>query len=266
MYTKVFIIFFTLNRIHAWSGIVIDAGGPGSTQLYVPDNRSTNTPNVDFGLSHFYAQAAVVLNARAYFTGGTNHSQTNAVTIFNPSTNRSTAGVPMNIARYVHAATVVNDTILVCGGHNGSTSLSSCEQYTPSTHKWNMITPLPAPTANFVMITLHNRAYTFGGSGACSSPSAVYMFDGRWIRRSSFLGVPYEDHAGIALDTDRALICGGQASNGRSCGAVSDCFIYSALSDEWTRAKPMTTVRTGHTMVMFKGENCVRRLHKCYKK
>jgi hypothetical protein len=195
-----------------------------------------------------------MLNGKAYFIGG---ASTNAVTIFDPSTNKSTPGTPMNVARYFHAATVVGDMILVCGGWNGSTVFSSCEQYTPSTQKWNMFPSLPASTAYFVMATLNNRAYTFGGSGDCSSssPPPVYMFDGQsWVPRSSIVGLPSSDHAGIAIDTDRALICGGSGSSGGSCLVVSDCFIYSASSDSWTKAASMAQIRADHSMVMFEGE------------
>jgi hypothetical protein len=38
------------------------------------------------------------------------------VTKFNPDTNTSSAAASMNTARYVHAATVVGNQIIVCGG------------------------------------------------------------------------------------------------------------------------------------------------------
>jgi hypothetical protein len=183
----------------------------GGTQLYVPGHPPVNTPNVDFGLSHLPYQTAVMLNGNAYFIGGGYPSPTNAVTIFDPTTNKSTSGTPMNVARYYHAATVVGDTIIVCGGYsNSSAHLSSCEQYTPSTQQWNMIPRLSAQIALFVMATLNNRAYTFGNYlvSCSSSPPPVFMFDGQsWVSRSSIVGLPSYGHAGIAIDTDRALIC-----------------------------------------------------------
>ena len=256
MISTILFIFFTTNGIAAWSGIVIDGGHDGTpTQLYIPGNPPINTPNVDFGLSHLDGQAAVMLNGKAYFIGG---AYTNAVTIFDPTTNKSTSGTPMNVARELHAATVVGDTILVCGGKDDDDNyLSSCEQYTPSTQKWNMIASLSAQTAYFVMATLNNRAYTFGnGVASCSSsPPPVYMFDGQsWVSRSSIVGLPYSSHAGVAIDTDRALICGGYAYKNGSCPCVSDCFIYSASSDSWTKAASMAQIRYAHSMVMFEGE------------
>jgi N-acetylneuraminic acid mutarotase len=264
MLSTILLLLFSTNGIAAWSGILMD-GSEGNTQLYVPGNPPINTPNVNFGLSHRLGQAAVMLNGRAYFTGGAsfiggqfaNGAITNAVTIFNPSTNTSTIGAPLNVARWGHAATVVGDTIIVCGGSDGSTALLSCEQYNPSIQKWNMITSLPTPPVFFVMTTLNNRAYTFGGSGACSSAPPVYMFDGQnWESRSSIAGSPYWAHAGVALDTNRVLICGGQTYKGGNCQfyGVSDCFIYSASSNLWTQAASMAQIRCGHSMVMFEGK------------
>jgi hypothetical protein len=242
--------------LKAWSGIVMDGSGRGNTQLYVPGNPPINTPNVNFGFSHLQGQAAVMLSEYEYFIGGVvNSTATNAMTIFNPSTNTSTTGAPLNIARWGHAATVVGNTIIVCGGRNSSTDLSSCEQYNPTTQKWNMIMSLPTPSQYFVMATLNNRAYTFSGSGKCSDPPAVYMFDGQnWESRTSVTGLPYRYHAGVALDADRALICGGLAYNGSSCQYVTDCFIYSASSDSWTQTASMAQKRCWHSMVMFEGE------------
>jgi hypothetical protein len=258
MIAIILLIVFQIYSCDAWSGIVMD-GDYGKTQLYVPGNPPINTPNVNFGLSHRVWQAAVMLYGKAYFIGG-GIPTTNAVTIFNPSTNISAMGAPLNVARGSHAATVVGDTIIVCGGENSSTTLSSCEQYNPSTQNWTMITSLPIPFRFFVMVTLNNSVYTFGGSGdyicTSGSPPPVYMLDGQnWESRTSIAGLPNYNHAGVAIDADRALICGGNAYKGEySCPTVSDCFIYSATNDSWTQAASMAQKRCWHSMVMFEGE------------
>jgi N-acetylneuraminic acid mutarotase len=261
---QIFVFLLSTNSVvESWSGILMDGdAGNGNTQLYVPGNPPINTPNVDFGLLHHNGQAAVMLNEKAYFTGGNAIFRpiTNAMTIFDPSTNTSTSGAPLNVARRDHAATVVDDTIIICGGLNETNDvLTSCEQYNPSTQKWNMMTSLPTPSSSFVMATLNNRAYTFGGnafdSDCSSSTSAVYIFDGEnWATRSSIIGVPVNSHAGVALDSDRVLICGGWANKEGLCQYVSDCFIYWASRDSWTTAAPMAQIRCWHSMVMFEGE------------
>ncbi len=163
--------------------------------------------------------------------------------------------MPMNSARYLHAATVVNDTILVCGGWNESAIIAECEQFNDATQTWNVIAPLPAPIYSFSMLTLHNRVYSFGRNCLDDLPRAVCMFDGQnWINKTALADGSVCDHAGVALDTDRALICGGLAFINGSSHYVPDCQIYSASSDSWTKVAPMAQIRGGHEMVLYGGE------------
>ena len=103
----------------SWNGIVSDndAAG-GNTQLILPNDVTPTVGNVDFGLSHYQRAAAVRHpDGNAYFMGGyTGSAYTNAVTKFNPDTNTSSAAASMNTPRCSHAATVVGNQIIVCGG------------------------------------------------------------------------------------------------------------------------------------------------------
>ena len=101
----------------AWHGIAID-NSAGNTQLILPNDVPHTVGNVNFGLPHYqYAVAVRHPDGNAYFTGGyTGSAYTNAVTILNPDTNTSSAAASMNTPRYSHGATVVGNTIIVCGG------------------------------------------------------------------------------------------------------------------------------------------------------
>ena len=113
----VIILQFELCR--AWNGIVIDGATYGNnTQLILPNGVPHTVGNVNFGLPH-YSRAVAVRHpdGNAYFTGGvTGSTFINAVMKFNPDTNTSSAAASMNTPRRYHAATVVNNTIIVCGG------------------------------------------------------------------------------------------------------------------------------------------------------
>ena len=102
----------------AWNGIVVDnyASG-GNTQLILPNDVPHTVGNVNFGLPHYYGAVAVLHpDGNAYFTGGYTGVGITAVKKLNPDTNTSSAAASMNTPRYGHAATVVNNTIIVCGG------------------------------------------------------------------------------------------------------------------------------------------------------
>ncbi len=116
----VIILQFVLCR--AWNGIVIDNGDySDGTQLILPNSVPHTVGNVTFGLPHCEGAAAVRHpDGNAYFIGGANRFGDQdyfaAVTKFNPATNTSSAAASMNIRRSKHAATVVGNTIIVCGG------------------------------------------------------------------------------------------------------------------------------------------------------
>jgi hypothetical protein len=103
----------------SWNGIVIDNDAAyGNTQLIIPNDVPHTVGNVDFGLPHYTAAVAVRHpDGNAYFMGGlTGSTYITAVTKLNPDTNTSSAAASMNTPRCGHAATVVGNQIIVCGG------------------------------------------------------------------------------------------------------------------------------------------------------
>jgi hypothetical protein len=93
---------------YAWSAILLD--GPwGGTQAYYGTHA---VGNLNFGLKHRPNSVAVTFGGRVYFIGGDNSTEVN---IFDPATNMTTYGAWLNQGRLYHAATVVNNTIIVCG-------------------------------------------------------------------------------------------------------------------------------------------------------
>src|SRR4051812_40864484 len=100
----------------AWNGIVSDNAGV-NTQLILPNDVPHTVGNVSFGLPHYtYAVAVRHPDGNAYFIGGFGGgAYIAAVKKLNPDTNTSSAATSMNTPRGQHAATVVGNTIIVCG-------------------------------------------------------------------------------------------------------------------------------------------------------
>jgi hypothetical protein len=94
------------------SGILIDAAS--GTQIYNPLTLPHNVGNLNYGLKHNYG-ATIQYAGRAYFIGGA-LSPSNQVNIFNATINTITPGTSLNQPRFQHAATVIDNTIIVCGG------------------------------------------------------------------------------------------------------------------------------------------------------
>jgi hypothetical protein len=103
----------------SWNGILIDNDVTGgNTQLILPNGASHTMGNINFGLSHYTFTIAVRHpDGNAYFTGGyTGSDFSTAVTKLNLDTNTSSAVASLNTLRGKHGATVVDNTIIVCGG------------------------------------------------------------------------------------------------------------------------------------------------------
>ena len=103
----------------AWNGIVRDSNAAGgNTQLILPNDVPHTVGNVNFGLLHYtYAVAVRHPDGNAYFTGGiTGGASSATVKKLNLDTNTSSAVASMTTQRDRHAATVVGNQIIICGG------------------------------------------------------------------------------------------------------------------------------------------------------
>jgi hypothetical protein len=241
----VIILLLKVFLCNAWNGVIMDT--TTGTFLIRP-NQVPHVTSVNFGLPNHYVGCAVTLrDGNAYFLGGKNSSNVPSakVTRFDSTTNTSTAATPMNSAHYQHAATVVNNTIIVCSGLNaaGTAGTTSCEQSSIGVTSWTNITSLPTLARLHVMVTLNGNAYVMGGQ---DNPTSVYMYNGSsWITKAPLTPGRY-GHQALALDIDRALICGGTVSG----VANASCVIYTASTDQYSPAPDMAKTRYYFSLVM----------------
>jgi N-acetylneuraminic acid mutarotase len=240
---------------HGWTGILFDGGDKGKTQVYIP--RSGRAQSVSFNLPSRQEQTAVTFNGKVYIIGGRNSENnfSNALTIFDPSTNQTVQGRPMSFPRASATAVVVNNTIIVCGRSlNALSPYMPCEQYDPSTQIWRILpTPPDVSRMSAAAFVLSGQMYIAGGAvinGQNIDMSSVFVYDGtQWTLRAR-MPIGLIRHAAIALDADRALICGGQLINNRATG---NCSVYTASTDDWAPEAPLMIARFGHSMVLWQG-------------
>jgi hypothetical protein len=121
------------------------------------------------------------------------------------------------VLRNWYGMTLLGNDVLVCGGENSQRAeLSSCDLYNASINEWAAaatIQPLPVGMSVFPMITLHTRPYVFGGNGGNVLLNTVYTFDASnvWATRTLMERAVYF-HTAVALDTNTALVCGGNTN------------------------------------------------------
>ena len=101
------------------------------------------------------------------------------------------------------------------------------------------------------MVTLLGKAFIFGGQDGVTGVvyTSVNMYNGTaWVAKAAMSPGRY-GHAALALDNDRALVCGGYAPS----NAVNTCVIYTASTDIWTAAPTMAQQRYFFNLVMSEG-------------
>ena len=134
-------------------------------------------------------------------------------------------------------------------GYNGGGALSSCEQSNANVTSWTPITSLPTTLLYLALVTLLGKAYVIGGQ---QDPTGVRMYDGVsvWVAKAA-MSPGRQAHAALALDNDRALVCGGQS--GATGAMLNTCVIYTASTDIWTTAPAMAQARSAFNLVMSEG-------------
>ena len=128
--------------------------------------------------------------------------------------------------------------------------ISSCEQSNIGVTSWTNITSLPIALHHLEMVTLLGKAYVIGGY---QDQTSVRMYDGVsvWVAKAAMSPGRY-GHAALALDDDRALVCGGAYDNGPTT-VLNTCVIYTASTDTWTTAPAMAQARNFFNLVMSEG-------------
>lgn len=110
--------------------------------------------------------------------GGPPSAILNTVQIFQPQTNTWSAGTPMPMPRFQHAAvTAADGTIYVIGGFDGSTELNRVDAYDPQTDSWQTAAPMSTARRCFASVLAYNeKIYAIGGLNGDVSLSAVEVF------------------------------------------------------------------------------------------
>ena len=138
----------------------------------------------------------------------------------------------------------------IVGMTTGGAIVSSCEQSNVGVTSWTPITPLPIAIYNLAMVTLLGNAYAIGGaiSGGAAQTS-VSMYNGTsWVAKAA-MSPGRVAHAALALDNDRALVCGGYAPS----AVTNTCQFYTASTNTWTTAPAMAQARAYFNFVMSDG-------------
>jgi WD40 repeat protein len=142
------------------------------------------------------------------------------------------ASVALSTPRYVHTATLLpNGKVLVVGGNNGTTSLSSAELYDPSTGTWTLTGSLNTARQSHTATLLPNVKVLVAGGSNGSTLSSAELYDpstGTWTLTGSLNGSRYA-HTATLLANGKVLVAGGYSG-----GTLSSAELYDPATGIWS--------------------------------
>ena len=117
-----------------------------------------------------------VLNGKIYVPGGftVSRSATNAVEVFDPSTNDWSTAPSLPIAMHHLHLEVANGKLYVLGGYVGSTFAASNRVFelNPQAASWVEKSNMPTSRGAAVAVTVDDKIYVIGGSAGGAPPGA----------------------------------------------------------------------------------------------
>ncbi len=190
--------------------------------------------------------------------------------IYNPATGNWTAGSAMNVARFNHTSTLLNDgRVLLCGGQNNGTdvagnALASCELYTPTSCTAGTFAGAPPSMAqaryNHTAVLLKSGLVWFaGGRNPLISATGGYLSTSERFNptTNTFLSAaPLTEarshHTATVMGDGKVLVVGGYNKRDviANAGVTESAEIYDPISNSITPAASMTARRHAHSAVL----------------
>jgi N-acetylneuraminic acid mutarotase len=155
----------------------------------VASDRWAVLPNLPTQRNHLAAGAigGKVYVAGGRFGGGFNSEKTAALEIYDPATNRWTAGAAMPAPRGGVASVVANGCLYVIGGEGNTADprglFDQNEAYDPRTNAWSRLAPMPTPTHGLVGAAFVNGGIHLPGGAVTQGGGSGSVL--HWVFRPS---------------------------------------------------------------------------------
>ena len=194
----------------------------------------TNKTYPDLPISLYY-HSSIKTNAFLYVIGGRNYdNQIKSNKAFKLNLNKNVLKweeiASINSKRGAPGVAVFDDTIVVCGGYDGSKRLSSAETYNATLNKWINIEFLNQGRSGNESATSGGCLYTMGGhdeKNSLSSVERLYGLDQVWKSVSS-MQTPRSWFAAVSCN-DVIYVIGGCNNNSNGLKIVEK---YDCASDK----------------------------------
>ena len=166
--------------------------------------------------------------------------------LYNPTTKTWSAGPSMNVSRFSHTATVLNDgRVLVVGGaqRDPLTPYNSAELYTPGGSSWANATSMAgARYAHTATLLPSGEVLVVGGVNTATALNSVELYNptsNTWSLKAP-MTVARQLHTATLLPSGKVLIAGGQNLAGTPTNSAE---LYDPATNTWSDAGPMNSAR-----------------------
>lgn len=155
--------------------------------------------------------ASCSLDGRIYVCGGLDQTWNPMDSLFVLEDEGWRQLASLGTARYGHAFCAFEGGLLVMGGHDGASSIASCEQYDAGTDTWTPMSPLREPRSDLSAAVAMGAVFTMGGinlRGTCVN--TVEVFNQNTRRWQSAAPMPNaREGSSTAVINDRVYVIGG---------------------------------------------------------
>jgi N-acetylneuraminic acid mutarotase len=262
------------------------AGGVIGGKMYLFGSGSGATLSYDFAAGAWSSptalaqrphkgdhHAAEVVNGKLYLFGGMGGGSEGQVQIYDPATNRWSAGADMPFAAGSSASAVIRGKVYVAGGIVGSSTTARTACYDPATDTWTELAPMPRARNHAASATDGRKLFVFGGRGPGSGDSntvangfdTVQVYDpatNTWVTSddpSARLRPLPQARGGMGKAVfykGQFYVLGGETLTGAGATAsrvYNRVDVYNPLSNTWRLAAPLPTARHGIFPLLYAG-------------
>jgi autotransporter-associated beta strand protein len=244
------------------AGKVLVAGGYSTTtlatcQLYDPETNSWSAAG-SLANSRYYHTATLLSNGKVLVFSGAGLVNTNSCELYDPVANTWSSAANSISARYYHTATLLTSgtnsgKVLVVGGYNNSTYVSSCELYDPTANTWSAATSLASVRGNHTATILNSgKVLVTGGTNSSTYVASGELYDpdiNTWSGAGS-LGSPRHLHTMTLLtsgtNSGKVLVAGGYNAT-----ILGSCELYDPDTNSWSAAGSLAAARYRHVTILL---------------
>jgi WD40 repeat protein len=239
--------------------VLVAGGGNNSAELYDPASGTWSATG-SLATARAYHTATLLLNGKVLIVAGEGNSAPFVLAsaeLYDPASGTWSATGSLAVARAGqpsgHTATLLpNGKVLVAGGGNSNSILTSAELYDPASGTWSATGSFATPRSGHTATLLSNgKVFVAGGGDGHNIFASTELYDpgsGTWSATGSFARARF-GHTATLLPNGKVLVIGGGGSLGGHVFGGAE--LYDPASGTSSTTGSPATARENHTATLL---------------